>query len=99
LIELGEREGWVELSKVSRVVESAELDEDEAERVYEELQQRGIELTDDCGHSEVPDPTYVNGDLVESTTDALQLFLNKMGTHKLLTAAEEVELGKRMDRV
>jgi RNA polymerase primary sigma factor len=98
LIELGEREGCVELSKVSRVVESAELDEDEAERVYEELQQRGIELTDDCGHSEVPDPTYVNGDLVESTTDALQLFLNEMGKYKLLTADEEVELAKRIER-
>jgi RNA polymerase primary sigma factor len=98
LIELGEREGCVELSEVSRVVESAELDEDEAERVYEELQRRGIELTDDCGHSEVPDSTYVNGDLVESTTDALQLFLNEMGKYKLLTADEEVELAKRIER-
>jgi RNA polymerase primary sigma factor len=98
LIELGEREGCVELSEVSRVVESAELDEDDAERLYEELQQRGIELTDDCGRSEVPDSTYVNGDLVESTTDALQLFLNEMGKYKLLTADEEVELAKRIER-
>src|SRR4029450_11307864 len=98
LIELGEREVCVELSEVSRVVESAELDEDEAERVYEELQQRGIELTDDCGRSDVPDSTYVNGDLVESTTDALQLFLNEMGRYKLLTADEEVELAKRIER-
>src|SRR4029450_10635460 len=98
LIELGEREGWCELSRVARVVESAELDEDEAERVYEELQRRGIELTDDCGHSEAPDSTYVNGDLVESTTSALQLSLNEMGKSKLLTADEEVELAKRIER-
>ncbi|HEY6583865.1 MAG TPA: sigma-70 family RNA polymerase sigma factor [Gaiellaceae bacterium] len=98
LVELGEREGCVDLSEVSRVVETAELDEDEAERLYEDLQQRGIELTDDCGRSEVPDSTYVNGDLVESTTDALQLFLNEMGRYKLLTADEEVELAKRIER-
>ena len=98
LVELGEREGCVDLSEVSRVVETAELDEDEAERLYQELQQRGIELTDDCGRSEVPDSTYVNGDLVESTTDALQLFLNEMGRYKLLTADEEVELAKRIER-
>ena len=98
LIVVGEREGCVELSDVARVVETAELDEDEAGRLYEELQQRGIELTDDCGRSSVPDSTYVNGDLVESTTDALQLFLNEMGKYKLLTADEEVELAKRIER-
>jgi len=98
LIVVGEREGCVELSEVARVVETAELDEDEAGRLYEELQQRGIELTDDCGRSSVPDSTYVNGDLVESTTDALQLFLNEMGKYKLLTADEEVELAKRIER-
>jgi RNA polymerase primary sigma factor len=98
LLELADREGCVELSEVARVVEASELDEEEAERLYEELQQRGIELSDDCGRSEVPDSTYVNGDLVESTTDALQLFLNEMGRYKLLTADEEVELAKRIER-
>ncbi|HXV02432.1 MAG TPA: sigma-70 family RNA polymerase sigma factor [Gaiellaceae bacterium] len=98
LVALGEREGCLELSEIARVVEATELDEDEAERLYEELQQRGIELTDDCGRSEIPDSTYVNGDLVESTTDALQLFLNEMGKYKLLTADEEVELAKRIER-
>jgi RNA polymerase primary sigma factor len=38
------------------------------------------------------------GDLAESTTDALQLFLNEMGKYKLLTAEEEVELAKRIER-
>jgi RNA polymerase primary sigma factor len=92
LVELGEREGCLELSEVARVVEAAELDDDEAERLYEDLQRRGVELTDDCGRTSVPDSTYVNGDLVESTTDALQLFLNELGKYKLLTADEEVEL-------
>jgi RNA polymerase primary sigma factor len=98
LIELGEREGCLELSEISRVVEAAELDGDEIERLYDDLQQRGIELSDDCGRVETPDSTYVNGNLAESTTDALQLFLNEMGKYRLLTADEEVELAKRIER-
>ncbi len=54
-------------------------------------------MRDDCGHERVPDPTYVNGDLSASTTDALQLFLNEMGRYRLLTAAEEVELAKKIE--
>ena len=98
LIELGEREGCIELSDVARVAEAAELDEEDVERLYEDIQNRGIELSDDCGRTETPESTYVNGNLAESTTDALQLFLNEMGKYKLLTAEEEVELAKRIER-
>ena len=34
----------------------------------------------------------------ESTTDALQLFLREAGRHHLLTAAQEVELAKKIER-
>jgi RNA polymerase primary sigma factor len=40
----------------------------------------------------------VNGDLAHATTDALQLFLNEVGRYPLLTAKEEVELAKRIER-
>jgi len=35
---------------------------------------------------------------VPQATDSLQLFLNEIGRHKLLTAAEEVELSKKVER-
>ena len=98
LIEVGEREGCLEFSEVARVAEAAELDDEDVERLYEDLQKRGVEVTDDCGRAQTPDATYVNGNLAESTTDALQLFLNEMGKYKLLTAEEEVELAKRIER-
>jgi RNA polymerase primary sigma factor len=97
LMELGEREGCLELSDVSRAIEEAGLDEDDVERLYQDIQERGIELSDDCGRS-ATDSTYVNGDLAHSTTDALQLFLNEVGRYQLLTAEEEVELAKRIER-
>src|SRR6266540_1548616 len=63
-----------------------------------QLDERGIELSDDCGRIRDDDTTFVNGDLAHATTDALQLFLNEAGRYKLLTAEEEVELAKRIER-
>jgi RNA polymerase primary sigma factor len=97
LIARGEQEGCINLSQLNELVGEHELDEDEVARVYEQLEERNIELSDDCGH-ESADSTYVNGDLAVATTDALQLFLNEAGRWPLLTKEEEVELAKRIER-
>jgi RNA polymerase primary sigma factor len=97
LIARGEEEGCVDLSQFNELVAEHELDDDELARLYEVLDHRGIELSDDCGR-EREDSTYVNGDLAVATTDALQLFLNEAGRWPLLTKEEEVELAKRIER-
>jgi len=97
LIARGEQEGCINLSQLNELVGEHELDEDEVARVYEQLEERNIELSDDCGH-ESADSTYVNGHLAVATTDALQLFLNEAGRWPLLTKEEEVELSKRIER-
>jgi len=88
----------VELSEVDAIVQAQHLDEDEAGVLYEELEAHGIEVADDCGRAAGDGPEIVNGGLTHSTTDALQLFLNELGRYPLLTAAEEVELAKRVER-
>ncbi|MGB2952811.1 MAG: sigma-70 family RNA polymerase sigma factor [Gaiellaceae bacterium] len=97
LIEQGEEAGCIELSRFTELVQELELDDEEVARIYEQLDERGIEVLDDCGQ-ESPEPTYVNGDLAAATTDALQLFLNEASRYPLLTADEEVELAKRIER-
>jgi RNA polymerase primary sigma factor len=97
LIARGEQEGCINLSQFNELVAEHELDDDEIARLYEEIDERGIELGDDCGR-EADDSTYVNGDLAVATTDALQLFLNEAGRWPLLTKEEEVELAKRIER-
>jgi RNA polymerase primary sigma factor len=97
LIARGEEEGCVNLSQFNELVAEHELEDDEIARLYEQLDERGIELSDDCGR-ETDDSTYVNGDLAVATTDALQLFLNEAGRWPLLTKEEEVELAKRIER-
>jgi RNA polymerase primary sigma factor len=97
LLDRGEELGCLEISEVDEFAQTAEFDEDETEALYEEIERRGIELKDDCGR-EAPGLTYVNGDLATATTDALQLFLNEAGRYPLLTAREEVELAKQVER-
>ena len=97
LLAEGEEEGCVNLSRVHEFVAEHELDEEWVRALYDEAEERGIEITDDCGR-EQKESTYVNGDLAVATTDALQLFLNEAGRWPLLTADEEVELSKRIER-
>jgi RNA polymerase primary sigma factor len=94
----GEELGCIEYSQVDELAGSLELEDDDVQSLYEEIERRGIELKDNCARQDAPDATYVNGDLAHATTDALQLFLNEAGRYKLLTAEEEVELAKRIER-
>src|SRR6184192_403587 len=98
LLEQGEELGCLNLSAISEFLQEAELDDDQTTGFFEQFEEKGIELSDDCARPEAPDATYVNGDLVHATTDALQLFLNEAGRYKLLTADEEVVLAKRIER-
>jgi RNA polymerase primary sigma factor len=98
IVEQGEEQGCVNLSALSEILGELDLPEEEVEALYRKLDERGIELTDDCGRAEAPSSTYVNGDLAAATTDALQLFLNEAARYPLLTAAEEVELAKAIER-
>jgi RNA polymerase primary sigma factor len=99
LLEHGEEHGYLNLSELNEFVQEHELDEEQLGRLYEELEARHIELADDCARRETDgESTFVNGDLAVATTDALQLFLNEAGKWPLLTAEEEVELAKRIER-
>src|SRR5215468_4157571 len=97
LIALGEEQGCLNLSQLNDFVQEHELEDDDVRSLYEQLEERAIEVSDDCGR-ESEESTYVNGDLAVSTTDALQLFLNEAGRWPLLTKEEEVELAKRIER-
>jgi RNA polymerase primary sigma factor len=98
LVERAEERGGLALSEVEQTAEQLGLDEPELDDLYERLEQRGVELTDDSGRDGVGPPSWVNGDVATATTDSLQLFLNEAARWPLLTAAEEVELAKRIER-
>jgi RNA polymerase primary sigma factor len=91
LLETAEQAGVARASELAEVAATHELDALEQDAVLRELEKRGVEVVD-VQQPETPPP------VVESTTDALQLFLREAGRHQLLTAAQEVELAKRIER-
>jgi RNA polymerase primary sigma factor len=98
LIDQGEEEGCVELSRFAELVQELAIEGEELSALYDELDARQIELADDCSHKTEDHSTYRNEELAALTTDSLQLFLNEAGRYRLLTASEEVELAKRIER-
>jgi RNA polymerase primary sigma factor len=97
LLETAEQSGAVRQAELAEVLEPLELDELELEALRRELDQRGIDVLDE---EKAPErqPEPVQPIVYETTTDALQLFLREAGRHALLTAAQEVELSKRIER-
>jgi RNA polymerase primary sigma factor len=96
LLESAETAGMVRAADLSEIVDAHQLDDFEIDALRRELDQRGIELLEKAPEPEPAPPPVVT--TVESTTDALQLFLREAGRHALLTAPQEVELAKRIER-
>jgi RNA polymerase primary sigma factor len=87
----------LDLSFLSELVQDRDLGEDDAQSIQEMLEERGIDVRDDCGR-QVEQTTYVNDDLADRTTDAMSLFLQEVRRHPLLSKDEEVELAQRIER-
>src|SRR5581483_11533563 len=102
-----EERGSLLQSELNEVLEPLSLDPLEVDAVYRELETRQIDVVNDLGEDgEVapqpqpqpepePQPLQISW---ETTTDALQLFLREAGRHPLLTAAQEVELAKKIEK-
>ncbi len=88
----------VELSELSELIQETDLGDEDSQVVHDMLQERGLDVRDDCGRNGVEQTTYANADLAERTTDAMSLFLQEVRRYPLLTRAQEVELSKRIER-
>jgi RNA polymerase primary sigma factor len=97
LLERSEAQGCVNLSDFSSVVQELELDDGPLEELQTVIDERSLEISDDCGHEDVAPTRILADEFATNTTDAMQLFLNEVRRHPLLTAEEEVELAKRIE--
>jgi RNA polymerase primary sigma factor len=86
-----EERGVVTEDELEAVALEHDLDADELAEVRAELEALSVEILE-RPESEAA-PVEVSG-----STDSLTLFMNAAGRHGLLTAAEEVELSKRIER-
>jgi RNA polymerase primary sigma factor len=100
-LEKAEERGLVEEVELETLAFDHDLDEEELAVVRAELGLREVEVvattvSDEATVSEAELPALSARDVV--ATDSLTLFMNEIGRHQLLTAAEEVELAKRVER-
>src|SRR5256712_9846239 len=98
LLENAESTGSVKQPELAELIEAHQLDVLETDALFNELERRGIEVLveEPVKEKEPPPPPLQTS--YETTTDALQLFLREAGRHPLLTAPQEVELAKRIER-
>src|SRR5262245_28431855 len=90
LLALHKENGRITAADVADAVQSYDLDDAEAEALAGELEGLVDDESDDFELDLKAEAPF--------TTDSLQLFLNEAGRYPLLTAAEEVELAKRIER-
>jgi RNA polymerase primary sigma factor len=96
LVESAEERGYVEPAELEALALELDLGDDDIAEVAHELEAIGLEVgapvTDEREELEL------TADPVHGAGDSLQLFLADVGRHKLLTAAEEVALAKRIEK-
>jgi len=98
LLDRGEDRGCLAFSEVDEFAQALELEDADLGGLYEQLDARGISLRDDCGRESAPAAPVDDAALAHVTTDTLQLFLNEIGRHRLLTPDEEIDLARRIER-
>ena len=92
LLESGRQAGKLLADEVATALDELDLDTAQIEEVYSALEELHIEVVE--RDEQEPDLDEVR----EVSTDTLQLFLKDIGKVSLLTAAQEVELAKRIER-
>jgi len=98
LLAAGEEQGCLNMTQVGEVAADLGFDDDEIGALHARLGERGIELLDDCARIGVPPTKASNGAVADSTTDAMQLFLNEVRKHPLLTPQEERRLSQLVEQ-
>ena len=101
LLETAEERGYVEPTELEAFALEHDLADDDVEAFARELEAMGVELGPRQEGDAVPAKAAklnLEPDEVAGAADSLQLFLADVGKHKLLTAAEEVTLAKRIER-
>src|SRR5713101_3155876 len=112
LLAKGQQVGVLSYTEITRAMSELDLDESDVEELHGFLEKSEIELVEDIDPAIAPSSQVERApdkrgrrkaktalDLKpDMTTDSLQLFLKDIGKVRLLTAQEEVDLAKRIER-
>jgi RNA polymerase primary sigma factor len=98
LLEAAQAAGRVSAEEIALALDELDLEPAQVEDVYRALEEQQVEIVDAAEAVPPKEVERIDVQVREVSTDALQLFLKDIGKVELLTAAEEVELAKRIER-
>jgi len=100
LLETARASGSLTTEEISLALDELDLDAGQLDDFYTQLEELQIDVVGrDVEEEELPvEEEIVTANGREVSTDSLQLFLKDVGRVDLLTAAQEVELAKRIER-
>jgi RNA polymerase primary sigma factor len=93
LLEESAERGFVEEKDIQALADEHELTEDDLTALRAALEERDVIVREPQEETRPVATAHVSG-----TLDPLQLFMDAAGRHKLLTAADEVHLAKRIEK-
>jgi len=97
LVMKGRQRGFVTYTEILKVFPNVETDILFLEELYGKLEDAGVDVLEEGGF--LDDEAQIS-DKIKSTRegglDSVQMYLKEIGRHKLLTAAEEKELAKKI---
>src|ERR1700753_2827992 len=101
MLEKGEERGWIEPTELEAFAVEHELVDGDVEELTRELERLGLEVRE-AREEEKPNAQEKKEVVAEAAQPPgagapLQLSLAAVGRHKLLTAAQEVILAKRIE--
>jgi RNA polymerase primary sigma factor len=113
IVENAEERGFIDPAQIDAFAAELELNDQEVEELTRELERTGLEIGQPAVPAPAapraeapkekeaepaPEPEAAPTVAISGSADSLQLFLADVGRHKLLTAADEVMLAKRIER-
>jgi RNA polymerase primary sigma factor len=96
LVRQGQEAGFLTQDEIALALDEFDLDANQVNELYQTFDEMHIEVVDASPDEEAD--VELEPEAHDVSTDALQLFLKDIGRVPLLTAAQEVELSKRIER-